>query len=63
MTEKRLTCPICQYTFDPDEHVGCGICPLHKRCLMICCPSCGYSIALQEKSTLAKWTSILMKGR
>jgi hypothetical protein len=58
--EKLVTCPLCNHTFNPMEHPGCANCPLKKGCMIICCPSCGYSFPHQDQSTLVKWSSHLL---
>jgi hypothetical protein len=62
MNEKLFSCPLCGYRFDPQEHLTCGSCPLHKDCSMVCCPACGYSTVDVSQSKTAQWiTSILNK--
>jgi rubredoxin len=54
MKEAWITCPMCGHVFDPDEHIACLACPLHKHCHLACCPVCGYSSIDPRRSVLAQ---------
>jgi hypothetical protein len=54
MSTNWMTCPMCGCLFDPDEHVACQSCPLHKNCHLVCCPNCGYNSIDPGRSSLAQ---------
>ena len=41
-------CPLCGGTFAEEPH--CSVCPMSRRCMILCCPNCGYSFV--ESSTV-----------
>lgn len=41
-------CPLCGGTFAEEPH--CSVCPMSRRCQILCCPNCGYSFV--ETSTV-----------
>lgn len=58
VTTTAVACPLCRHDFDAAASVACKACPLAPGCGVICCPSCGYSWVLPERTTLGRW----MKG-
>ncbi len=54
MNMSQIVCPLCGATFELDGEPNCAACPLHNACAMICCPTCGYTMASPERSSLAR---------
>lgn len=52
MTE--ITCSMCGFRFDPEEHPACDSCPLHSACVTACCPRCGTTNINPQRSGLAR---------
>lgn len=50
--DTTIECGMCGHHFDPAGHAGCSGCPMNKACLLLCCPSCGYSIPDPARSRL-----------
>jgi hypothetical protein len=40
-----MKCPLCGKEFEAATAAAkCPGCPMDKKCRMLCCPNCGYSI-------------------
>jgi hypothetical protein len=67
MSTTWITCPMCGYVYDPDEHIACRSCPLHKNCHLVCCPNCGYESIDPGRSVLAqavdRWLRLGFMGK
>jgi len=50
-----MTCPMCGHVYDPAAAQACAACPLHRGCIMACCPACGYTAVDPNRSSLARW--------
>ena len=61
MTKTLLTCPLCGFQFDPQDHPHCISCPLNRDCHMVCCPACQYTTIDTDQSKLAQIVSHLLK--
>lgn len=59
MTDQLISCALCGYRYNPDEHLTCNKCPLQAGCNLTCCPSCGYETIDPGKSRVARWISQL----
>jgi hypothetical protein len=55
-----ITCAVCGFRFDPEEHPGCSACPLHVGCATACCPNCGASNINPQRSRLARLVERLL---
>jgi Fe2+ transport system protein FeoA len=54
MNMEPIICPLCGTAFELNDESNCAACPLHNACVMICCPTCGYTMASPERSSLAR---------
>lgn len=46
-----VTCAMCGSRFEPAQLVSsCEACPMHKGCVLVCCPDCGYSTVDPRRS-------------
>ena len=58
-----ITCVVCGLRFRVSEgRSTCESCPLHKACSTVCCPNCGTSNIIPERSVLARWLNRALKG-
>jgi len=58
-----MQCPLCGYEFDASTMACHGNCPMSQRCVLICCPNCGYQLPDEEKTSLAAWLRRLLHRR
>ncbi len=46
-----MTCAMCGSRFDPAQLIAaCDACPMHRGCVLVCCPDCGYSTVDPRRS-------------
>lgn len=62
MTNNTVSCSMCGYEYNPDNHGSCASCPLKSGCQLSCCPQCGYETVDPRKSTLSRWLSRLFSA-
>lgn len=62
ISSQDITCPMCGFRFNPDEHPGCRSCPLHAGCATACCPRCGHTTINPRRSRLSRWLASVLKA-
>ncbi len=59
----RNLCPVCNYSFQPENTELCPACPLNRGCTGVCCPNCGYTSVDIQRSRLARWLGSLLPSQ
>jgi hypothetical protein len=54
MTMDQRICPLCGSVLEAGDESSCTTCPLHSACVMICCPTCGYTMVSPDHSYVAR---------
>jgi len=57
-----MRCTLCGFEFDEGQ-ARCGKCPMNKRCNLIQCPNCGYSMLRGESSLIKFAKKLFAKGK
>jgi len=54
MNMDQNICPLCGNKLESSDESTCTSCPLHSACVMICCPTCGYTMVSPQHSHVAR---------